>query len=59
MRPSSSITRQWAGPAPGWGDTGPLHTGLTPLRTWLKDVTKAEWASSGRAGVPAPCPMEV
>lgn len=31
LRPSSSITRQWAGPAPGSGDPAPLHAETRPL----------------------------
>lgn len=70
MRPSPSITQQWAGPAPGWGDAAPLHAGMRPLRAQLRDMAeategpakgqaKAKWASGGRAGVPAPHPTEM
>lgn len=59
MRPSPSITQQWAGPAPGWGDAAPLRAGMRPLRAQLRDMAKAKWASGGRAGVPAPHPTEM
>lgn len=59
MRPSPSITQQWAGPAPGRGDAAPLRARMRPLRAQLRHTAEAKWASGGRAGVPAPHPTKM